>query len=148
MKNKTLLFLTSLVLLAIASLFLLNLHFAIQGSPIGETYLKYNDVRGMAVDVNEKLYTLNFEQQKEAIGIINRSVRLQHGWHDKRENLPIRAIMVYQFDQQPDVQMIPVGFQGNRLVFYVPQWDKNNDFMELTGGEFLRLLNQTYDHSS
>jgi hypothetical protein len=146
MKNRTLLFMTLLVLLAMLALFSLNLHFAIQGTPVGETYLKFNDVRGMAVEVNGKLYTLNFEQQNEAIGIINRWVRLKHGWHENRETLPIRSIIVYQFNDQPDIKMTPVGFQGNRLVFYVPQWDKDNDFMEVTGGEFLRLLNQTYDH--
>lgn len=79
--------------------------------------LAYNDVRGMAVESNKVLYTLNFEQQKKIIAEINKepSDSLNGKLTEKTSRVPnevigecassIDRLIIYRFNQ-PDWVLI------------------------------------------
>lgn len=145
MTNRTLLYLTLLVLVGIAILFALNMTSILTGQPEDQTYLKYNNVRGMAVSHNQLLYTLNFQQQNSVIDILNKAVRVVGVKPGKRQKPTFERMVVYQFDGQPDVLINPIAYVDKNLVFSIPQWEKDNYLMELSEGDLQQLLSQTYD---
>lgn len=145
MNNRTLIFLTILVLLGMAILFSINMTYILTGQPENQTYLKYNDVRGMAVGHNQMLYTLNFKQQNSVIDILNKAVRVVGVKPGKRQKPNIEKIVVYQFEGKPDVTIIPIAYIDQNLVFSVPEWEKDGYLMELSEGDLQQLLSQTYD---
>ena len=145
MTNRTLLYLTLLVLVGIAILFALNMTSILTGQPEDQTYLKYNNVRGMAISHNQLLYTLNFKQQNSVIDILNKAVRVVGVKPGKRQKPTFERMVVYQFDGQPDVLINPIAYVDKNLVFSIPQWEKDNYLMELSEGDLQQLLSQTYD---
>lgn len=145
MNNRTLVILTSLVILGMIVLLGLNMKSVLTGEPEGETYLKYNQVRGMAVTYHKLPYTLNFKEQNQAIDMINRSVRVVGVKPGKRQKPEIDNIIIYQFDGKPDLILYPVAYIDKNLVFSVPQWDTKDYFMELSEGDLHHLITQTYD---
>lgn len=145
MTNRTLIYLTGLVFLGMIILFALNMTSILTGTPENQTYLKYNNVRGIAVSYHHLLYTLNFKQQNKVIDILNRAVHVIGLKPGKRQKPTIDNIVIYQFDDQPNLDIIPVAYIDNNLVFSVPQWDSKNYFMEISNGDLQRLLSQTYD---
>ncbi|HEV8051971.1 MAG TPA: hypothetical protein VGP47_05705, partial [Parachlamydiaceae bacterium] len=77
-------------------------------------YLSPNEVRGIAVEHNHKLYTLNFVQQNEFVDIMNRSIPVGMELVEKRKitlkDAPeISKIIVYRFNA-PDLEIIPVAY--------------------------------------
>lgn len=145
MNNRTLVFFTILVLAGMITLLSLNMTSILSGQPDNQTYLKYNEVRGMAVSHNQLLYTLNFAQQNAVIDILNRAVRVVGVKPGKRQRPTIDKIVVYQFDNKPDLVINPIASIDQNLVFSVPQWVPDGYLMELSDGNFQRLLSQTYD---
>jgi hypothetical protein len=145
MNNKTLLYLTLLVLFGMAILFAINMTSILTGQPENQTYLKFNDVRGIAVAHNQLLYTLNFEQQNRIIDILNRAVRVVGVKPGKRQRPTIEKIVVYQFDNKPDLIINPIAYVDQNLVFSIPQLEKDSYLMELSEGDLQQLLSQTYD---
>lgn len=144
MSNRTLVYLTGFVILGMLILLAFNLTSILTGQPKNQTYLKYNDIRGMAVSHNQKLYTLNFQQQNAVVSILNNSVRVIGVNPGKRQKPKIDKIVVYLFDQ-PDVIIHPIAYIDQNLVFSAPQWEKGSYFMELSEGDLQQLLSQTYD---
>lgn len=145
MSNRTLLYLSFVVIAGMAILLALNISYFFTGKPIDQTYLKYNDVRGIAVSHQQKLYTLNFEQQNSAIEMLNRSVPVVDIKPGQRQKPDIEKIIVYQFENQPDIIITPVAIVNGNLVFSVPQWVQDGYLMDLSDGDFQKLLAQTYD---
>ncbi|KIC72792.1 MULTISPECIES: hypothetical protein [Candidatus Protochlamydia] len=145
MTNKTLVYLTFLVLIGMAILFALNMTSLLSGQPDNQTYLKYNQVRGIAVSHNKKLYTLNFKQQNDLIEILNRAVRVVGVKPGKRQRPNIDQIIIYQFKDQPDIVITPIAYVDNNLVFSAPSWNKDTYLMEISDGRLLQLISQTFD---
>jgi hypothetical protein len=124
-------------------------------------YLSPNDVRGIAVEHDQKLYTLNFEQQKDLIDIINRFIPVGHELVEKRkvevEHPPeVKKIIIYRF-HGPDLELVPVAFVSKStsvisnvdestisIVFSVPEWNKNGLLEESTGDDLTKFLSSTY----
>ncbi|MBS4163969.1 Uncharacterized protein PRO82_001278 [Candidatus Protochlamydia amoebophila] len=145
MTNKTLVYLTFLVLIGMAILFALNMTSLLSGQPDNQTYLKYNQVKGIAVSHNKKLYTLNFKQQNDLIEILNRAVRVVGVKPGKRQRPNIDQIIIYQFKDQPDIVITPIAYVDNNLVFSVPSWNKDTYLMDISDGRLLQLISQTFD---
>lgn len=145
MNNRIVLFFTIAVLAGMGILLAINMSSILTGQPAHQTYLKYNNVRGMAVGHNQMLYTLNFKQQNDVIDILNRSVRVLGVKPGKRQKPNIEKIVVYQFDNQPDIVITPIAYVDGNLVYSVPQWDQDGYLMELSDGDMQKLLMQTYD---
>src|SRR5271157_3993529 len=121
MNNRTLVYSTSLVILGMLILLGLNMTAIMSGKPENEKFLRYNHVRGMAVNHNQVLYTLNFTQQNKVIDILNRSVRVVGVKPGKREKPAIDQIIVYQFNGKPDLIINPVAYVDKNLVFSAPE---------------------------
>lgn len=147
MKNRTLFFLTALVLLGMFTLLALNINSILTGVPKNQTYLKYNDVEGMAASHKNILYTLNFKQQNRLIDIFNRSVRVFEDQIGEGTKPEVEKIIVTLFGQKAPVEitLIRLLSDSGNLIFSAPQWDADSYFMELSRGEMQSLLSQTYD---
>lgn len=145
MSNRTFLLLTLAVLAGVAILVVLNVSYILTGEPPNEVYLKYNNVRGMAVARNQLLYTLNFEQQNSVIEMLNRSVPIVELKAGQRQKPDIEKLIVYQFENQPDITLTPITYVNGNLVFSVPQWVQGGYLMDLSDGDLQKLLAQTYD---
>ena len=145
MSNRTIFILTFAVLAGMGILLAMNVLSFLGGHPAGQTYLKYNDVRGIAVGHSGLLYTLNFQQQNDVIELINRSAPITEIKAGKRQQPNIEKIVVYLFGNQPPLTITPIAYVNENLVFSVPAWSHDGYFMDLSDGDFHKLLAQTYD---
>lgn len=145
MNNRTLYIMTACVFAGIAILFAINLDTILTGKPINQTYIKHNNIRGMAIGRNQMLYTLNFDQQNKATNILNRSVRVVGVKPGKRQKPDIDQIVIYQFDKKPDIVLTPIAYVDDNLVFTAPAWVDQGFLMELSNGDLQKLLSESYD---
>lgn len=145
MNNRTLLYLTTLVLIGMTTLLIFNLSLILTGKHSDEPYLHYNHVRGMAVEHRQLLYTLNFDQQNAVIHLLNHAAPISEIEGNNSEKPAVDKIVVYLFDQ-PDLTITPVADVDRNLIFSVPEWVPNGYLMEMSDGNFQHLLSQTYDH--
>lgn len=145
MSNRSLLYMTVIVLVGIGILLGLNFYYILQGTPQGETYLKYNDVKGVAAEYKGELYTFNFEQQNAFIGMLNRAVKTDTVKEGDLHSSEIAKIIIYQFNA-PDILLTPVAYVDQNLVFTSPQLAPKGYLMDITRGELQSLLSTTYDH--
>lgn len=144
MSNRTLLMLTGIVLVGIFILLAINIMPYISNIK-SERYLTYNGVRGMAIEHNNLLYTLNFEQQNELIGILNMALPIgSKAYTQDNEKPNFEKIIIYRFNS-PDAVITPIAYQGNELVFSIPEWNNNGLMKEVSRGELKSLLEKTYD---
>jgi hypothetical protein len=124
----------------------LNMTDILTGQPSNQTYLKYNDVQGMAISHNRLLYTLNFKQQNTIIDLLNLAVPITEIKPGKRQPPNIEKLTIYQFQGQPPIVLTPIGYDASQnLIFSAPQWVQNGYLMDLSEGDLKNLLSQTYD---
>lgn len=144
MSNRTLIVLTSLFFVGIIVLFSINMTSILTGQQPKQTYLQYNNVRGMAIVQNKLKYTLNFQQQNKIIDILNEAVPITE-LKENRKPPNIEKLIVYQFDGLPDIELTPIGYQEKNMIFSAPKWVENGYLMEVSEGNLQKLLAQTYD---
>ncbi len=143
MSNRTLFLMTGLVILCIAVLLLLNA-IPLIWTPNIEKYLKFNDVRGMAMEHKGKLYTLNFDQQNELIGYFNKSIPVARKNAQNKPKLEISKIVVYRFGLA-DLTIIPIEYINNDLIFFSPDWNSTGLMQDVSHGGMKNILFNTYD---
>lgn len=136
-------FLTIAVLVAMSAIFILNLYPLFFISP-QEKILSYNGVRGIAIEHQGTLYTLNFEQQNRVIEAINRSLFISDDSGLKKEGIGFSKLIIYRFNA-PDMILTPLGYQNNNLVYSIPEWNRKGYLLDISEGAFKELLSQTYD---
>lgn len=124
-------------------------------------FISPSEVRGMAVQHDKLLYTLNFEQQNVLVEIFNRSIPITKADVESRKNHApktsgISKIIIYRFNA-PDIEIEPIAsvakkysvdsFSPERynLVFSAPEWNPNGLLEEATQDQIETLLAQTYD---
>ncbi|MEI8125413.1 MAG: hypothetical protein WCG42_06640 [Parachlamydiaceae bacterium] len=151
---------TIAVLGGFATILLMNV--AAMLGVVPSRYISPNDVRGMAVEHNQMLYTLNFEQQNELVDIFNHAIPVGKEVAAARSVTPkqtpdIQKIVIYRFSG-PDIVITPVSYviksqsvthsaeleQAN-LVFSVPEWNANGLLEEATSDKIQKILFTTYD---
>ncbi|MFI0435811.1 MAG: hypothetical protein ACH350_08845 [Parachlamydiaceae bacterium] len=145
MNNRTLFLMTLLVIVCMLILFGLNMTSLLTGQPPNQTYLKFNHVKGMAVDHNQMLYTLNFEEQNKVIDILNSAVIINEIKSNERIAPKIEKIVIYQFENKPTIVLYPIAYVENNLILSAPDWVPNGYLMELSDGALKDLLSKTYD---
>lgn len=146
MSNRTVFYLAILMFVSIGLLFLNNMKHILEYSrPSIDVFLKHNSVRGIAVEHNKLLYTLNFKQQNQVIDIINRSLKIVE-LPPIEEKASIDKIIIYQFNDAPDINIEPIGYKDNDLIYSAPQLFATGYLMEISEGELKEILSQTYDH--
>lgn len=139
--------LTLLVLLGMGIILLLNFSSSLLLQPKNERYLSYNGVRGMAVEHDHLLWTLNFDQQNSVIAHLNRSIPIgKNTRHLEKKPLIIDRLIIYRF-HAPDLFLTPVGYDGDNLIFQSAVWNPSGYLLDVSGGSFNVLLSQTYDYS-
>lgn len=110
-----------------------------------ESYLHLNDIEGMAIIYKGVEYTLNFEQQNEIALLLNNSKILSQGLKDLSIELPFfDKIVIYQFNQTT-LDVSPVGFINNNLIYSVPQWSNGSVLKDTSNGSLKHLLMNSYD---
>src|SRR5436305_662063 len=96
MSNRVTLWVLILVLACMAIILSLNVSTFFTPPPL-EKYLSYNGVRGMAIEHNKLLYTLNFDQQNRMIEYLNYSVQIVAG-QEKKAPLDFSRLVIYRFN--------------------------------------------------
>lgn len=126
-------------------------------------YISPNDVRGIAVEHNKLLYTLNFEQQHALIDIFNRAIPVTKADVEPRKIAlkdppQIQKIIIYRFNA-PDIEITPVAYvdksssimknddhmEHGNMVYSAPLWNPNGFLEEAASDEMHQLLLTTYD---
>jgi hypothetical protein len=161
MKFSRISLMTIAVLVGFFVIFLLNV--ANKVGIVPSRYISQNEVRGIAVEHNHLLYTLNFDQQNMLVDIFNRFIPVTKEQFESRrtklKNPPqIDKIIVYRFNA-PDVVLTLEGFvtktssimggenevESSNLVFSAPEWEPKGFLEEAASDELDLLLLKTYD---
>lgn len=135
-----------LITLGIIALFLVILLNIIPlfWSPNSQEYIAQDHVEGMAIVVKKVPYTLNFDQQKAVLSILNRAIPI--GNYQSTPDDPsifFDYLEIYRFDQKP-IQIKPLAWVNENLVFSVPAWSEG-DLMEVSKRQLFEILNEAYD---
>lgn len=146
MSDRAIYWLTGLVVLCMIALLLLNSVPLIWSTP-KEKYIKYNDVRGMAIEHQQKLYTLNFQQQNEVIGYVNKSLTVpQSSVKNVNSKLDFTKIIIYRFNA-PDMILIPIEYNDNNLIFSNSELNPSGLMRDTSRGGLKNVLANAYDPS-
>jgi len=144
MSNRTLNSLVVLLLVGILALFTVNL-LPMLYPHSKEKFIGFNDVKGIAVEHNQNLWELNFDQQNQLIDSINHAIQVKKEGSLSKQDFPFQSIVIYRFNGD-DVVLKPLGKNGNHLVFSAPQLLAETYLQDMTTGEMQNLIQSTYDH--
>ncbi|MBN9378237.1 MAG: hypothetical protein BGO14_06180 [Chlamydiales bacterium 38-26] len=146
MSDRAIYWLTGLVVLCMIALLLFN-SVPLIWSPPKEKYIKYNDVRGIAIEHEQKLYTLNFQQQNEVIGYVNKSLTTpQSSVKNVKSKLDFTKIIIYRFNA-PDMILIPIEYNDNNLIFSNSELNPSGLMRDTSRGGLKNVLANAYDPS-
>jgi hypothetical protein len=161
MNSRFTLLMTIAVLVGFAVIIMINIASFLGIVP--SKYISSNDVRGMAVEHHDLLYTLNFEQQNTLVDVFNRSIPVTEAMVESRKMTAIppiapqiQRIILYRFSG-PDIEIRPVAYVAKSssvdaepeeqltFVFSVPAWNPTGLLEEAASDELYRILSKTYD---
>jgi hypothetical protein len=108
------------------------------------TYIRQDAVLGMAIQHDGLLYTLNFDQQKEVIDILNRALPVDKYRSEPSDRpLDFEKIVIYRFDgSQIDIK--PLAWVRDNLVFSAPDWSIP-PLKEVSKARLFEILQNSYD---
>lgn len=140
MKSGTLTLLIGVVVGAIALLLFVNYLTHIV-DPGKAKYITLGNVKGMAVIANDKEFTLNADQQVQAIQIFNQSARLKsNAYKDKKpENFPYSKVVIYRAEKE-NIEVVPVRLVNTQLVFSCTEWNPDGLLQEVGPGSLNDLF--------
>lgn len=157
MSKNTIYALVALVILAILILFGLNFYSSMDpkapapttssaaNSNSKELRINKNQVKGMAVEKEGKIYNLNMKQQAEALAFLDRAEPVdKKDYPNKDPKIGFNRIIVYRFNL-PDIIITPITHENKNLVFEIPQLSTNSYMMEFSGGEFTNLIQKVIE---
>lgn len=125
-------------------------------------YISADNVRGMAVQHNGKLYTLNFEQQNTFAELFNRTFPVDESAvvDRKATDLPppeAQKIIIYRFNT-PDIEITPLSYiiknssllahdpiEDINFIFSAPEWNPHGLLEENAADSLYAILPTTYD---
>jgi hypothetical protein len=143
-QNKNVMIMTFVVLAAMGILLAFNLQQVIS-KPQQAKYIGFNEVRGMAIEHKGLLYTLNFDQQNKTIENLNLAIPVgKTAIGPSEEPLNFSKLVIYRFNK-PNLTLLPIQYEGNNLIFSVPEWNKNGYIKDISYGHLKSLLATTYD---
>lgn len=145
MYQRSMLYLSLILLLCLGVLFLVNVKNIVQvSSATPDAYFHHNDIKGIAVEYKQRLYTLNFKQQNDVIDILNRAIPIEKIIHiDKKPDFS--RLIVYTFDKRQEIEFTPLAFNNDDLIFYAPKLIPKGYLMEVSAGELHELLANAHD---
>lgn len=145
MTPRTITLLTIFLVIGVGILLILNA-LPMLNKYTSDKFISRNDVRGTAISHKKTLYTLNFDQQNALIDILNTSVPIAKSSTQAASTglLDFDKIIFYQFEKS-DIELTPIAYVDNNLVFSVPEWNPNGFLKENSNGALKKLLSQTFD---
>jgi hypothetical protein len=141
LSNQTLYWLTGLGVACVMLLMFMNLA-PVLWSKKDEKYIKYNDVRGMSIEHNQKVITLNFDQQNEMVGFFNQSEPAEKVANPNKQSLDFTKIIINRFNA-PDLIITPIEYQNSNLIFSTPDWNEKGLLKDTSNGRMKKLISQT-----
>lgn len=145
MPNSTNMTLLTIALAAILVLFGVNLITHVKPElketeeTAGTLALNRSDIRGMAIDKNDKIFTLNQIQQNEAVTYINRMRPVNKNDYPTKGSFQFSKLIVYRFNKS-DVVLIPIAFHDKNLVFDIPALGSSSYMLDESSGKFYDLI--------
>ncbi len=137
-------YLTYAVLVGMALILLLNVS-RLFTQQKNERYLSYNGVRGIAVEHERKLWTLNFDQQNRVIEAINFFLPIgKNSSTIEKKAAPFDRLVIYRFNA-PDLFVTPIGYDGYNLIFECKEWNSSGYLLDVSAGSLDTLLRSSYD---
>lgn len=145
MNNRVLLYMTGLVLVAVAVLVSMNLA-AIFRPALKDRYVSRDEVKGISVIHKEKPYALNFEQQTQMISLFNESLPTNVRKGDPSKPLDFEKIVITLF-HAPDMTVKPIGYdEDNGLIFSADEWESYSYIKDQSKGLLKKLITESFDH--
>ena len=147
MNNRLLLYLTLVVIGCMGIVLIMNFS-RIFVERQNQKYLNYNDVRGIALEHNSLLYTLNFEQQNNLIYYFNQALpttKNNPNQASSSKSLDFSKLIIYRFNS-PDLIAIPIAYDAyDNLLFSIPEWNPEGYMRDFSQGSLKYLISTTYD---
>lgn len=133
-------FLTSLALVAMGALLVLNLAPNL-ASQVTVQAIPPLMVRSISVVQKGVPYTLNAEQQRIATNAIQRAEEVKKSdYPTVKGPFNFEKIIIQRFNST-DLEITPVQFKENELVFSAPTLNPDVYYIELSGGALQKVLN-------
>jgi hypothetical protein len=112
----------------------------------------FNHVKGMAIEYNNKIYTLNFEQQNQVIQILKSTDQyLRNEGAKEFESASLidgklissyNRLIIYRFEKA-NLELIPIAQEHEYIIFEVKE--KNNLVKRIKTNTLHALLSQTFE---
>ena len=107
--------------------------------PAGTLALVPADIKGMSIESQGRVFTLNQKQQADALSFINRMRPVDKKDYPNRSKFDFSRLIIYLFDK-PEVSLVPITFSEQNLVFDIPSLNSSSYYLEMSGGEFYSLI--------
>lgn len=145
MSNKTLVILIGIAIVLMMTLFILN-YVQIVETKSTEKHIELNDINGMEVYHKNVPYTLNLKQQVGVATYLNEAIPFEPS-ADEGTKTPtaIEKIVIYRFGDLQPIDITPVYYHHDNLVFSSPEWKGTGLLMDNSNGKLKNLLSQTFD---
>ncbi len=145
MSNKTLVVLIGIAIVLMMTLFILN-YVQVVETKSTEKHIELNDINGMEVYHTNVPYTLNLKQQVGVANYFNEATPFEpSAATEMRTPTIIEKIVIYRFENLPPVEITPVYYHHDNLVFSAPEWQGTGLLMDNSNGKLKNLLSQTFD---
>lgn len=144
MSNRTLTYLIILIIACVGVVFALNFsRLYIEKEPLD--YIDRNYVRGMELVVDGVPYTLNFEQQNNAVTLLNNAIKVGYEalFNEEEGSIGFEKILIYRFDAPP-ITVTPIAYINDTLLFKVPEWQPNGFLNDTQPGAFKTLIKSAH----
>ena len=144
MNSRSLLYMTSLVLVAIGLLLVLNV-ISLVSSGDHDRFLTPRQVCHISVLRDKVVYEPNSEQQKLLLSYLNQAEpATEIPQADKQAVNNLDAIRVYLFQGEPEV-IKPLAYVGNELLFENPHWNSGKPLKDTSKGKLEALIADIVD---
>lgn len=140
MSNRTLLILALVLVGSIGALMLVNVQTKLE--PGGtQKYLPKEEVQSISIYVGDKEYTPDFDQQTTIMEILNQSLPVgDMTQRAKPDQLNFDRMLIHPLNKKADVEILPIAYLHNALIFSAPEWNKTSYLQEYSNGRLKDLI--------
>lgn len=145
MQNSSVILLTSLALVAIGTLLMLNLGPHLSTFPT--TTPGMGNIHIKAIDLYKKglFFPLNAEQQKIVAEAITHAEPVKKSdYPEAKGPLNFEKLIIHRYDG-PDIEIHPLQYKDSNLVFSTQGLSKDGDFIEFSAGALQKTLDSAHD---
>jgi hypothetical protein len=146
MSNKTVIVLIAITIALMAVLFISN-YVQVLETESTEEHIELNAIRGMEIYHDNIPYTLNLKQQVGVATYLNEATHFEPTAAMDETKIPtaVEKIIIFRFENLPPIEVTPIYYDRQNLVFSAPEWREKGLFMDNSNGKLKDLLAQTFD---